>query len=111
MRVRRYSRRSIASYLYWIKYFIVFNGKQHPSALKNDDIARFSTYLAVERNVAASTQAIAPNAIVFLKTKVPGEQVGDLSRLSRSSRQAKLPVVSLGKRSPLCLSKCQVLPS
>lgn len=52
MRVRRYSRRTIDSYLYWIKYFIVFNDKQHSSALGDDHIVRFLTYLAVERNVA-----------------------------------------------------------
>lgn len=30
MMVRNYSRRTIDSYIYWIEYFIVFNGKQHP---------------------------------------------------------------------------------
>lgn len=33
MRVHRYSRLTINSYLYWIKFFILFNGKQYPSAL------------------------------------------------------------------------------
>jgi hypothetical protein len=30
MLTRRYSRRTVNTYLYWIKYFIVFNDKQHP---------------------------------------------------------------------------------
>ena len=34
MLVRRYSLRTIKAYLYWIKYFIVFNGKRHPSELE-----------------------------------------------------------------------------
>ncbi|WP_339778022.1 hypothetical protein [uncultured Methylophaga sp.] len=31
--VRNYSIRTIDSYIYWFEYFIVFNGKQHPSLL------------------------------------------------------------------------------
>jgi len=93
MRVRRYSRRTIDAYLYWIRYFIVYSGKQHPSGLNDAHITRFLTFLATERNVAAGTQSVALNAIVFLKTKVLGQVVGDLSGFQRSRRQPKLPVV------------------
>jgi integron integrase len=93
MRVHRYSRRTIDSYLYWIKFFILFNGKQHPSVLDDEAIKRFLTFLATDRNVAASTQALALNAIVFLKTKFLGQTVGDLAGFSRAQRQRKLPVV------------------
>lgn len=41
MMVRNYNRRNIHSYVLWIKYFIVFNGKQHPSRLGNFEIERF----------------------------------------------------------------------
>ncbi|NVK43919.1 MAG: phage integrase N-terminal SAM-like domain-containing protein [Oceanospirillaceae bacterium] len=44
MRVQRYSRRTIETYLYWIKFFILFNGKQHPSVLDDTHIKRFLTY-------------------------------------------------------------------
>jgi site-specific recombinase XerD len=63
MLVRNYSRRTIDSYIYWIKYFIVFNGKQHPSQLGDTEIEHFLTHLAVDRQVAQSTQAIALNEI------------------------------------------------
>jgi hypothetical protein len=33
MRVRRYSKCRMSSYLYWLKYFILFNDKQHPKYL------------------------------------------------------------------------------
>lgn len=49
MMVRNYSLRTIDSYIYWIKYFIVFNGKQHPSQLGDVEIERFLTHLAVNR--------------------------------------------------------------
>ncbi|KEA62813.1 Integron integrase IntI4 [Marinobacterium lacunae] len=93
MRVQRYSRRTIDSYLYWIRLFILFCGKRHPSELGDDDIKRYLTFLATERNVSAGTQALALNAVIFLKTKFLGQTVGDLSGFNRSQRQRKLPVV------------------
>lgn len=93
MRVQRYSRRTISSYLYWIKFFILFCNKRHPSELGDIEIQRFLTFLATERNVSAGTQALALNAVVFVKTKFLGQTVGDLSGFSRSQRQRKLPVV------------------
>ncbi|WP_409525974.1 integron integrase [Nitrincola sp. MINF-07-Sa-05] len=93
MLVQRYSRRTIDTYLYWIKFFILFNGKKHPSHLNDDDIKRFLTFLATERNVASGTQALALNAIVYLKTKYLNQSVGDLSGFNKSNKQRKLPVV------------------
>ncbi len=111
MHAQRYSRRTIDSYLYWIKLFILFNGKKHPSLLNDDDIKRFLTFLATERNVASGTQALALNAIVYLKTKYLNQTVGDLSGFNKSHKQPKLPVVltlvvlsqlsAQGVRSPL----------
>lgn len=69
MRVHRYSRRTIASYRYWIRFFIRFNGGRHPSSLGDEDIKRFFTYLATVQNVSAGTQSLALNAIVFLKVR------------------------------------------
>ena len=96
MMVRRYSLRTIDSYLHWIKYFILFHGKRHPSELPFEAIEQFLTYLAVERNVAAATQSIALNALVFLYDKFLQKPLGDVSAFRRSSRQPKLPVVLTG---------------
>src|SRR5690606_19707013 len=87
MMVRRYSRRTIDSYLYWIKYFIVFNKKKHPRDLGVREVETFLTHLAVQRNVAAATQSIALNALVFLYSKVLGTPLGDIGAFRRSSRQ------------------------
>lgn len=93
MMVRRYSRRTIDSYLHWIKYFILFHEKRHPSELGVDHVAAFLTHLAVERHVAAATQAIALNALVFLYDKFFQKPLGDVGAFRRASRQRKLPVV------------------
>jgi len=105
MRMRRYSRRTISTYLYWMKYFILFNNKQHPEQLGDVDIERFLTFLAVERNVSASTQKIALNAIVFLKTKFLKQEVGHLGAFAKSHRQRKLPVVLTKKEVAKLLAK------
>jgi len=62
MRVHRYSRRTIDSYLYWIKFFILFNGKQHPSVLDDEAIKRFLTFLA------RSGQPIRPGTVLLQET-------------------------------------------
>ena len=93
MLVRRYSRRTVKSYLYWIKYYILHNDKRHPKELSDADIEAFLTFLATERKVAAATQAIALNAIVFLYTKFLNMPLKDIGKFRRASRQRKLPVV------------------
>lgn len=105
MLVQRYSRRTISTYLHWIKYFILFSGKRHPCHLYDEDIIRFLTFLAVERNVSAGTQSLALNAIVFLKTRFLGQTVGDLSGYSSARKPRKLPVVLTRKEVAALLSQ------
>jgi len=93
MRVRRYSIRTIRSYLYWIKYFILFNSKRHPQDMGGEEVTQFLTFLATRRQVAAATQATALNAIAFLYNKYLDRPLGDLAQFQRASRQRKLPVI------------------
>ena len=66
MSVRRYSRHTIKSFLYWIKYFIIFQKNRHPETMGPIEVEQFLTYLALTRKVSASTQKIALNALAFL---------------------------------------------
>lgn len=93
MMVRRYSRRTVDSYLYWIRYYIRFHQMRHPTELSPSAVEEFLTHLAVDRTVAAATQSVALNALVFLYDKFLERPLGDLGAFRRSSRQAKLPVV------------------
>ena len=78
LRVKHYSLRTEKSYINWNKRFILFHDKRHPAEMGAVEIKAFLTHLAVKRNVAASTQNQALNAIVFLYTQVlqrePGEK-------------------------------------
>lgn len=93
MMVRRYSRRTIDTYLHWIKYFIVFNNKKHPETMSSTEVVSFLTHLAVRRKVSPATQSIALNALVFLYSKFLQQPLGDIGEFQRSSRQRKLPTV------------------
>ncbi|MDH3633066.1 MAG: integron integrase [Gammaproteobacteria bacterium] len=93
MAVRRYSKRTIKSYLYWIRYFIVHHGMRHPSEIGSKEIEQFLTYLAVEREVSIATQKIALNALAFLYNRVLENPLGELGNFNRARRQRNLPVV------------------
>lgn len=93
MLIRHYSIRTIKSYLYWIKYFILFHDKSHPESLSKKNVERFLTHLVVERNVSQSTQSVALNALVFLYQKFLGQPPINLGDFRKASRQRKLPVV------------------
>ena len=93
MSVRRYSKRTIRSYVYWIRYFIVFNKMRHPRDMGAPEVRRFLTHLSVSRQVAVSTQKNALNALAFLYYRVFEQPFGDLGEFNRSRRTPKLPVV------------------
>jgi hypothetical protein len=66
IRLKHYSIRTEQSYVDWAKRYIFFHGKKHPKDMGAKEIAAFLTHLAVDKNVAASTQNQALNALIFL---------------------------------------------
>jgi hypothetical protein len=66
IRLRHYSRRTEEAYVQWIRRFILFHGKAHPSTMGAQEIEGFLAWLAVEQQVSASTQSQALSAILFL---------------------------------------------
>ncbi len=77
----------------WVKRFILFHGKRHPREMGKVEVEAFLTYLAVELDVAASTQNQALNALLFFYRTVISREVGDISRMVRARRPVRLPVV------------------
>lgn len=53
IRERHYSRRTEEAYVGWIRRFILYNGKRHPSEMGRQEVARFLSSLAVEARVSA----------------------------------------------------------
>lgn len=93
IRARHYSRRTEKAYVGWIKRYIFFHGKRHPSEMGAAEVSRFLTALAVDRDVAASTQNQAMNALVFLYRVVLEHDLPWLDDVVRARRPRHLPVV------------------
>ena len=67
IRFKHYSLRTEEAYVDWIKRFIVFHNKRHPSELGAVEVEAFLTNLAVERNASASHR-IKPRAPFYFYT-------------------------------------------
>jgi integron integrase len=93
IRRRYYSRRTEEAYIHWIKRFIYFNQKRHPSCMGEAEVTAFLNHLAIDRKVAAGTQNQALSALLFLYKQVLGCELPWLDGLQRSSRPPRLPTV------------------
>ncbi len=93
LRTRHYSRRTEQAYLGWIRRYILFHRKRHPSEMGAAEINLFVTHLAITKKVSASTQTQALSAILFLYRQVLGREVGELGEIVRARKTRRLPVV------------------
>ncbi len=93
LRLRHRSLATERAYLDWTRRFIVFHDRRHPNELEREHVEAFLTDLALNREVSASTQNQALNALLFLYRYVLGREMGDLSGMVRARRPARLPVV------------------
>ena len=116
LRLERYSRRTEAVYIDWIRRFILFHSGawdremtgetpvgqtgrrpvlrwRHPEEMGADEIRAFLTHLAAEKNVAASTQNQALSALLFLYRVVLELKLPWVDQFQRVQRPPKVPVV------------------
>ncbi|WP_182026328.1 integron integrase [Vibrio rotiferianus] len=90
---RHYAKKTIETYLFWIKRYIAFHQLAHPSKLSEDDVERFLSHLAIDEKVAVKTQALALNAISFLYREYFQMPLSLNMRFQKSLTEKKLPVV------------------
>lgn len=93
IRTKHYSHRTEDTYCEWIKRFILFHHKRHPAEMGGDEVAAFLTHLAVNRNVAASTQNQALSALLFLYKEVLETDLPWLGEVVRAQRPKRTPQV------------------
>jgi integrase len=93
IRARHYSRRTEKAYVAWIRRYIVFHDKRHPADMGAPEVTRFLSSLAVEGNVAASTQNQALSALLFLYRDVLEVDLPWMDEIVRAKRPQRLPVV------------------
>lgn len=86
------SYRTEKTYLHWIRRYIRWL-RDHRNGTSEQKIEWFLTHLARTRNISASTQRQALNAIVFLYTKVLRQDLGDFNHFARPKKPRILPTV------------------
>ncbi len=90
---RRYAKRTIEAYSQWIRKFILFHNKRHPSTMGDLHVEAFLNHIVLERHVAANTQAQALNALVFLYNDIIRKPLSIKLNFVKSKTPRKLPVV------------------
>jgi integron integrase len=93
LRIRHYSYSTESSYLRWILQYIRFHELRHPSELGAAHIREFLSHLAIDRNVAASTQNQALCALLFLYRDVLNAPVPRIDEIEHAKKPVRLPVV------------------
>jgi len=93
LRTLHYSKRTEEAYINWIRRYIIFHNKTHPEKLGKDHIRSYLNYLAVERNVSASTQNQALQGILFLYKEIIHKDVGWIDDIKCPLKPKHIPVV------------------
>jgi integron integrase len=93
LRLKHYAYKTEKSYLNWAKRYILFHNKRHPKDMNSAEIEAFLTYLAVDLQVAASTQNQAFNALLFLYREVLHQELDTPINALRAKPTRYLPTV------------------
>ncbi|OFC70734.1 integron integrase [Alteromonas confluentis] len=93
MMLKRYAKRSIKTYLYWVTDFLRFHKYLHPNSMDVTHVEAYLTHLSTRRGSSQSTQATALNALVFLFNKYLEQPLPEKMNFVGSGKERKLPVV------------------
>ena len=97
IRLKHYSRQTEETYVQWYRRYVLFHKERlgravHPAEMGAAEIECFLTHLAVNRDLAASSQNQALNALMFLYRTVLDLPVEGIDAM-RAKRSQHLPVV------------------
>jgi integron integrase len=92
MRLKQYHLNTERDYVSSIKQFILYHRKKHPLDMNEGHVQAFLTHLAVERELSASAQNRALNAIALLYKYVLKRPLGDFTRTVRAKTPYRRPV-------------------
>jgi integron integrase len=93
IRRRHYSLRTEQAYEGWALRFIAFCRSISIDEPREPEVKSFLDYLVDNRQVSASTQSQALNALVFFFKTAYGQPLGEIGAFTRSRRPKKLPEV------------------
>lgn len=98
IRLKQYSPRTEKTYIRWVREYILFHNKRHPSEMGTVELNQFITHLVVDRKVSASTQNQAISSILFLYRNVLKTELNETDiNFVRPKKGKRVPTV-LSKR-------------
>lgn len=93
IKTRGYSQKTFATYAHWIHNFQMFLKDKKPEDCSSAEVKSYLSHLAVERNVAASTQNQAFNALLFLFRHLLKKEYDLKDGVVRAKHKKYIPVV------------------
>lgn len=93
LRYLHYSLRTEEAYVRWIVAFVRFHGLRHPEHMGGPEVEAFLSHLSHVGQVSASTHRQALSALLFLYSKVLGQDLPWMQDIHRPRTTARLPVV------------------
>ena len=92
LRIRHYAYSTVKTYTQWCSRYLAYCGETELDPVNDESYISFISYLALRRNVSASTQNQAFNAILFLFRNVWNREPENIDSV-RARRPKRLPVV------------------
>jgi Phage integrase, N-terminal SAM-like domain len=93
IKIRHYSPSTLKTYTCWTRKFQSYTKSKDSKLLTVDDVKALLTWLAVEKDVAASTQNQPFKALLFMFHNVLGKEFGKVNGIVRAKRKTYIPVV------------------
>ncbi len=97
IRYLHYSLSTEKVYVYWVKFFIRWHGRdgpmRHPRDMSAPEIEAFLTMLATQRKVSTSTHNQALSALLFLYREVLGMDLPWMQGINRPTNKRRIPSV------------------
>jgi len=97
IRYMHYSLNTEKVYVYWVRFFIRWSGRnavmRHPRDMGAPEVEAFLTMLATERKVSTSTHNQALSALLYLYREVLGIALPWLDNVNRPTRKRRIPSV------------------
>jgi site-specific recombinase XerD len=93
IKVRHYSPKTLEAYKHWTQKFQTFTKSKDPQSVSTEDVKNFLSFLAVDKNISASSQNQAFNALLFLFKHILEKDFGRIEGVVRAKRGPYIPVV------------------
>lgn len=93
IRLKGYSRSTERTYCHWVRQYVLFHDKQHPSGLGPKEVEAFLSALVSHGHASASTQNQALSALLFLYKHVLEQPIDAPIKSLRAKKYAHVPSV------------------